>query len=268
VITVICDAFPGFKRSYVTAAISLAGLLIGLVYVTPGGQPLLELVDYYGGSLLVLALALVEITAIAWVYGAGNVIKDLNMMLKTELGYYWKICWTVVIPATLSLILAYAIYDYKPVSYDDIPLPITAQLAGWMMTALGMALVPIFMLVRALQNGGSARSVFSSSSSWGPKVTEDWSNWLRSKQESPKWVELPEVEKSKDEECFEIDEKDQICLEFNQDIHNFSTEINQEISSMLSKPSPTKSDFILENSETFYTCQDASFDASKDKPKS
>merc|ERR1712115_509366 len=100
------------------------------------------------------------------------------------------------------------------------------------------------MLVRALQNRGSSSSVFSSRSSWGPKVTEDWSNWLRSKHESPKWVELPEVEKSKDEECFEIDEKDQICLEFNQDIHNFSTEINQEISSMLSSPSPTKSDFI------------------------
>ena len=100
------------------------------MYVTPGGQPLLELVDYYGGSLLVLTLALIEIIAIAWVYGASNVIQDLNMMLKTDLGYYWKICWTVIIPVSLSLILSYAIYDYKPVSYDSIVLPPSARSIG------------------------------------------------------------------------------------------------------------------------------------------
>merc|ERR1712013_582264 len=163
VITVICDAFPGWQRCYVTAAISLAGLLVGLVYVTPGGQPLLELVDYYGGSLLVLTLALLEIIAIAWVYGASNVIKDPNMMLRTELGYYWKICWAVVIPTSLSLILAYAIYDYKPVSYDKIPLPLAAQIAGWVMTGLGVAMVPVFLILRACQNRDSSTSIFSSS---------------------------------------------------------------------------------------------------------
>ena len=260
VITVICDAFPGWQRCYVTAAISLAGLLVGLVYVTPGGQPLLELVDYYGGSLLVLTLALLEIIAIAWVYGASNVIKDLNMMLRTELGLYWKICWAVVIPTSLSLILAYAIYDYKPVSYDKIPLPLAAQIAGWVMTGLGVAMVPVFLILRACQNRDSSTSIFSSSSRWGPKMTEDWSNWIRSKHESEKWVELPEVERTKDDECLENEEKEQICLEFNQDIHNFTTEINQEISSKL-LPN-VKSDYVLENSETFYTCENVSLNSS------
>jgi len=259
VITVLCDAFPSFKRSYVTAVVSIAGLLVGLVYVTPGGQPLLELVDYYGGGLLVLTLALVEIIAIAWIYGVGNVIKDLNMMLKTELGYYWKICWTIIIPVSLSLILSYAIYDYKPVSYDSITLPVSAQAAGWIMTGLGVAMVPIFMIVRVCQNRNVSGSVFSSSSSWGPKVTEDWSNWMRSKDEVPRWVELPEVQKAKLEESYE-GEEESICLEFNQDIHEYSlSDKGQKVSSKM-LPS-TKSECVLEHSDTFYTCEGRSFNS-------
>lgn len=262
VITVICDAFPNFRRSYVTAMISIAGLLIGLVYVTPGGQPLLELVDYYGGSLLVLTLALIEIIAIAWVYGASNVIQDLNMMLKTDLGYYWKICWTVIIPVSLSLILSYAIYDYKPVSYDNIVLPASAQSVGWAMTVLGVAMVPLFMIVKACQNRDGSGSVFSSSINWGPKVTEDWSDWIRSKEVTPRWVELPEIQKAKAKINNEIEEKELICLEFNQDIHNVSpSEIDPAFvldNSSRLLPS-TMSDFDLEHSETFYTCEGESF---------
>jgi len=261
VITVICDAFPNFRRSYVTAITSIAGLLIGLVYVTPGGQPLLELVDYYGGSLLVLILALIEIIAIAWVYGASNVIKDLNMMLKTDLGYYWKICWTVIVPVSLSLILSYAIYDYKPVSYDSIVLPVFAQSIGWAMTALGVTLVPVFMIVKACQNRDGSGSVFSSSINWGPKVTEDWSDWIRSKEVTPRWVELPEIQKAKVEINSEVEEKGSICLEFNQDIHNFSPSEQDESlafnNSSRLLPS-TKLDFNIEHSETFYICESES----------
>jgi hypothetical protein len=226
----------------------------------------LELVDYYGGSLLVLALALVEITAIAWVYGANNVIKDLNMMLKTELGLYWKICWTVVIPVSLSLILSYAIYDYKPVSYASLVLPVSAQAAGWIMTGLGVAMVPVFMIVRACQARDSSASIFSASSSWGPKLTEDWSDWVRSKSEMPRWVELPEVKQSNADECSAIEEKEQICLEFNQDIHDMSKEIDLEISAKLI-PS-AMSDFSLENSETFYTCEDVTLSSKIVNPPS
>jgi len=262
VITVICDAFPNVRRSYVTAMISIAGLLIGLVYVTPGGQPLLELVDYYGGSLLVLTLALIEIIAISWVYGASNVIQDLNMMLKTDLGYYWKICWTVIIPVSLSLILSYAIYDYKPVSYDSIVLPLSAQSIGWAMTALGVAMVPLFMVAKACQNRDGLGSVFSSSINWGPKVTEDWSDWIMSKEVTPKWFELPEIKKAKVDMNNAIEENESICLEFNQDIHNFSlSEIDPAF--VLSNSSrllpPTKSEFDLEHSDTFYTCEGESF---------
>ena len=58
----------------------------GLVYTAPGGQALLQLVDYHGGSLLVLGLALAELVAVAWLYGVNSIIADLNIMLDRSGG--------------------------------------------------------------------------------------------------------------------------------------------------------------------------------------
>ena len=102
IITAVCDAFPSLPRVVVTAVTSALGFLTGLLYVTPGGQALLQLVDYYGGSLLVLTLALAEILAIAWVYNVNNVLADLSMMLNIRLGLYWKLCWSLIIPGCLT----------------------------------------------------------------------------------------------------------------------------------------------------------------------
>ena len=48
---------------------------LGLVYTTPAGQPILELVDYHGGSLLILFLAVLEIIGLAWIYSSTNLLK-------------------------------------------------------------------------------------------------------------------------------------------------------------------------------------------------
>lgn len=49
IITIICDAFPHFKKFYVTLVVSICGFLLGLFYVTPQGTYILDLVDHYGG---------------------------------------------------------------------------------------------------------------------------------------------------------------------------------------------------------------------------
>ena len=118
IIRVVCDALPARSRLLITASICLLGLLSGLLYVTPGGQGLLGLVDYYGGSLLVLALALVEVVGVAWVYGVSTIIRDLNIMLNRNLGWYWRLCWGLVAPVVLAVILGYSVSDYTPVTHN------------------------------------------------------------------------------------------------------------------------------------------------------
>uniref|UniRef100_A0A1E1WV88 Transporter n=1 Tax=Pectinophora gossypiella TaxID=13191 RepID=A0A1E1WV88_PECGO len=67
--TVMIDSFPRVRVVYMSAFCCTAGFLIGLIYVTPGGQYILELVDHYGGTFLILFCAIAEIIGVFWIYG-------------------------------------------------------------------------------------------------------------------------------------------------------------------------------------------------------
>ena len=47
-------------KSSLTASILLIGFLFGLVYVTPGGQQILQLVDFFTSSFVVIVLGILE----------------------------------------------------------------------------------------------------------------------------------------------------------------------------------------------------------------
>ena len=105
VTTTICDSFPGTPQKFILKMVHnkenivlkiqpaelgsfqccAAGFGVGLFYVTPGGQSMLEMVDYYAGTLLILVLASAEIIAISWVYGANTLTRDFDFMLNTKL---------------------------------------------------------------------------------------------------------------------------------------------------------------------------------------
>lgn len=88
VMTVIRDQFPNVKAWHAACGVTLVGLLIGFVYVTPviletcstfvfcfyrdlfqGGQFILNLVDFFGASFTAFILAIAELIAFGWVYG-------------------------------------------------------------------------------------------------------------------------------------------------------------------------------------------------------
>lgn len=100
VISVIKDQFPQLQQWKIAAGFSVFAFSIGIVYCTPvsiftlsprvstreidrfvsrnenniysdfqGGQYILNLVDYFGGTFAIVLLASCEIIAISWVYG-------------------------------------------------------------------------------------------------------------------------------------------------------------------------------------------------------
>ena len=113
---------------------SLLGYGIGLFYVTPGGQIMLEMVDHYGGTVLILALAAVEVIAINWVYGTNTMTRDFNFMLNIRLSVYWRFCWGVLCPLLLPILFLYMLFTQAGV--PNIPFP--AQVAGWCISLIGI----------------------------------------------------------------------------------------------------------------------------------
>ena len=56
-----------YVQTMITGIICLIGFAIGTVYVTPGGQAILELVDYFGGGFIIFVIAIIEVIAVRWV---------------------------------------------------------------------------------------------------------------------------------------------------------------------------------------------------------
>jgi len=68
-----------------------------------------------------------EVIGIIWVYGLGNLISDIEFMLGRKMGWYWKICWSGIIPVGLSVILIYSLIVAETVSYSPtVPYPTSA----------------------------------------------------------------------------------------------------------------------------------------------
>lgn len=55
------------------------GFAVSIVYMTPGGQFILNLVDFYGVSFTALILAIGELLAVAWFYGGYSERLSLSL---------------------------------------------------------------------------------------------------------------------------------------------------------------------------------------------
>lgn len=69
IIRVIRDQFVKLSPGYLALALSVVGFALSTVYMCPGGQFILNLVDFYGVSFTALILAIGELLAVSWVYG-------------------------------------------------------------------------------------------------------------------------------------------------------------------------------------------------------
>ena len=101
---------------------------------------MLEMVDYYGGTVLILFLASVEVMAINWIYGTNTLTRDFNFMLNTQLSVYWRFCWGVLCPVLLPLLFLYVLYDvfFTQTGLPEVILELPGgQVAGWILATIG-----------------------------------------------------------------------------------------------------------------------------------
>jgi len=174
IIAVVCDNFPNTNKTLITGIICVIGFLVGLVYVTPGGQAILELVDFFGGGFIIFVLAMVEILAVSWIYGIKNVTRDIKFMINVSVGIYWKFCWGLFIPISLLGIFVYFLVTYTPRMYNGVPYPPAAEYAGYGLTLLAVIQLP-FWFLRAVCRG---ETLFSPNCEWGPKKAANKKEWL------------------------------------------------------------------------------------------
>lgn len=172
VITILRDRFKALKAWQAAVGLSTVGFLFGLIYVTPGGQYILNLVDFYGASFIVFILAIGEIVAVCWIYGVNRLCRDIEFMINIKPGLYWRLCWAIFTPLLMFTILFYTFIMRKPLSYKGQSYPEWATCLGWTVSAIGIAQLPLWALYsyfKTYRDKNTKASKLRPTADWGPK---------------------------------------------------------------------------------------------------
>ncbi|CAG7815966.1 unnamed protein product, partial [Allacma fusca] len=143
IITNICDGFPALQRFHVTVGVCIGGFLLGLIYVTPGGQFMITLVDQYGSSFCIVVMAMLEVMGVIFIYGLTNLSRDIEFMLGIRVNWYWKICWAVIAPITLLSIFVFNLATAEELTHNGVRFPGVALGCGVVLSSVALATVPL-----------------------------------------------------------------------------------------------------------------------------
>ncbi|XP_055596215.1 sodium-dependent nutrient amino acid transporter 1-like isoform X1 [Uranotaenia lowii] len=173
VMTVIRDQFPRVKNWHAASVIAVCGVALGSVYVTPGGQYILTLVDHFGASFIALVLAIAELVTLGWIYGVDRLCKDVEFMSGHRPGIYWRLCWRWITPLLMFAILVYNLISLEPLTYQGQVYPNIAYDFGWCIAAFGLLQIPIWGIYAIIKQDGKnitekMINAFRPRKNWGP----------------------------------------------------------------------------------------------------
>ncbi|XP_046989692.1 sodium-dependent nutrient amino acid transporter 1-like [Schistocerca americana] len=194
--TIIRDDFPSIKQWMVAALTCVGGFLTGLVYITPAGQWILNLVDYYNVTLTCFVLASIEMAAVAWIYGMDNFCQDVEFMLGHRVGMYWRICWGFITPVVLILVLIYSLVTSTPLTYTGKYYDDASYVAAWTVFGFSVLQCPLWILYILAKNRSGRtwkeafRLSFTPSAKWGPKNDKRRGEWLEFKANKKREIQL------------------------------------------------------------------------------
>nr|KAG5713675.1 hypothetical protein BaRGS_024723 [Batillaria attramentaria] len=145
VITAVVDEIPHVlctpKRLIIfRISVCLAAFLLGLPMVTQGGSYLLDLVDNALLGFPMLAVGLMELLVICIFYGYHNFARDIKCMVGREPFIYFRVCWTVISPVLLMVVIVFKAFQLEPHPVD------WANLLYWLCALFPISLVPAWAL--------------------------------------------------------------------------------------------------------------------------
>ncbi|XP_020801234.1 sodium-dependent nutrient amino acid transporter 1 isoform X1 [Drosophila serrata] len=157
------------------SGLAVLGFGVSIVYMTPGGQFILNLVDFYGVSFTALILAIGELIAVAWIYGVNRFCSDIKFMMGIETGWYWRICWRFITPGLMTAVLIYMLQDMSALTYKGVAYPTLAHVFGCFLAAFGLIQLPGWALYAVYKQRGQqgtfwqrVRAASKPSDTWGP----------------------------------------------------------------------------------------------------
>ncbi|XP_051255873.1 sodium- and chloride-dependent GABA transporter ine [Dicentrarchus labrax] len=133
-----------FKRKELfVLAVCGAACLLGIPCVMQVGIYVFQLMDHYTAIVSIMFLAFFEVIAICWSYGVTRLSDNLEEMTGKRANIFFRVCWLIVAPVLITVILIFSIIQFKPARYEDYVFPPWAQGVGWVIAMASIIWIPL-----------------------------------------------------------------------------------------------------------------------------
>lgn len=148
---------------------------------------MLTLIDHFGGTFIIFALAILQITGIIWIYGLDNFSWDVEFMLNRKVTVYWRLSWALITPLIMIIIFIYNMILLENPKYGSSSFPSEYIVAGWIIFTVGISQVFIWLMwgvgseyINSV-DGRCWKKAFSPTEKWGPKNAKHREQWVQYK---------------------------------------------------------------------------------------
>ncbi|XP_016389719.1 sodium-dependent dopamine transporter-like [Sinocyclocheilus rhinocerous] len=91
----------------------------------------------------IMFLAFFEVVAVCWLYGVKRLSSNLLEMTGKRPSIFFRVCWWVICPVLITVILVFSVIQFKPARYEDYVYPAWAQGVGWLIALASIIWIPL-----------------------------------------------------------------------------------------------------------------------------
>ncbi len=162
--TAVMDHFKELRKykSFVVIATCLVGFVFGLSMVCSGGMYMFTLIDSTCASWNILLFAFLEVFLVAWMYGADKFVGNLEEMgirLWGPIKWYWILCWQVITPGILIVLIVQQFKSGINVSYGHYRFEDPIQTLGWLISLSSVAMLPLLAVRQIIKRYRSGKKL-------------------------------------------------------------------------------------------------------------
>ncbi|KAI3381027.1 hypothetical protein SNEBB_001132 [Seison nebaliae] len=122
------------RRQIVLLCFCIIEFIFGLIFVTRAGAYILQLIDIFSGSRVVLLLAAIQCCAIGYVYGIDRYIDNMTVMLEYPFPRWIKWIYLLITPIFTFIIFIFSLTQAGKFKYGNYLYPNAAVRIGWTIT--------------------------------------------------------------------------------------------------------------------------------------
>lgn len=175
------DEFTFLRKYPATLSIGTSAIsfFLGISMTTQGGLYVLNLIDTYIGGMILPMIAVMELYTVCWFYGPRRISLDIEYMLGSPPGLFLKLCWVVICPVALTIIVARSVMTHTRTESRGVLYPLWADIIGVIFVLIGLAQVPIFAYIYAKKMNFDWVKCLKPAHDWGPQDPDLYVNYIR-----------------------------------------------------------------------------------------